>query len=91
MALEQLGRCETETDTKKRVVEAIKEVSQRLGNRPATCRKYYVHPAVLEAYSDGSLFDSLKNCEGERRQEAVVMQVVQAYVKKLDQPVRKGA
>ena len=91
LALEQLGRCETEADTKKRVVEAIKEVSQRLGNRPATCRKYYVHPAVLEAYSDGSLFDSLKHFEGERRQEAVVMQVVQEYVKKLDQPVRKGA
>jgi DNA topoisomerase-1 len=83
LVLEQLGRCETETETKKKVVEAVKEVASRLGNRPATCRKYYVHPAILDAYSDGSLFDTLKKCEGERREEACVMQVVSAYVKKL--------
>lgn len=83
LVLEQLGRCETETETKKKVVEAIKQVANRLGNRPATCRKYYVHPAILDAYSDGSLFDTLKTCTGERREEACVMQVVSGYVKKL--------
>src|SRR5690606_3157375 len=46
LVLEELGRVETQTDAKKAVVEAIKQVSQRLGNRPATCRKYYVHPAI---------------------------------------------
>jgi DNA topoisomerase-1 len=83
LIFEQLGRSETETESKKRIVEAIKEVASRLGNRPATCRKYYVHPAILDAYSDGSLFDTLKKCDGERRQETCVMQVVSAYVKKL--------
>jgi len=34
----------------------VKAVAQKLGNRPATCRKYYIHPAILDAYSDGSLF-----------------------------------
>jgi DNA topoisomerase-1 len=51
----------------------------KLGNRPATCRKYYIHPAILDAYSDGSLFDALKACEGERREEACVIQVVSKY------------
>jgi DNA topoisomerase-1 len=83
LMLEQLGRCETETDKKKSVVEAVKEVAKHLGNRPATCRKYYVHPAVLDAYSDGSLFDALKKAEGDRRQEAVVMNVVSVYLEKL--------
>ena len=83
LILEQMGRCETETEAKKRVVDTIKEVAQRLGNRPATCRKYYVHPAVLDAYSDGSLFDALKKAEGERRREAVVMKVVSTYVEKV--------
>lgn len=83
LVLEQMGRCETQTDTKKKVVEAIKEVASRLGNRPATCRKYYVHPAILDAYSDGSLFDSLKKAEGQKRAEQVVMQVVASHVKKL--------
>ena len=78
LILEQLGRCETETDIKKRVVEAIKEVASRLGNRPATCRKYYVHPAILDAYSDGSLFDALKAARGDKREDAAVMAIVSA-------------
>ena len=68
---------------RKRVVEAIKSVSSKLGNRPATCKKYYVHPAILEAYEDGSLFDALKTCSGARREEACVMLVVSNYVKKM--------
>jgi DNA topoisomerase-1 len=83
LILEQLGRCEKESETKKSVVEAVKQVAQRLGNRPATCRKYYVHPAVLEAYSDGGLFDALKKAQGDRRQETVVMNVVSGYIQKL--------
>ena len=37
------------------VIDAIGEVSRRLGNTPATCRKAYVHPAVVDAYLAGSL------------------------------------
>lgn len=80
LVFEQMGRAETETETKKKIVEAVKEVAQRLGNRPATCRKYYVHPAILDAYSDGSLFDALKACRGDRREEQCVMRVVSSYV-----------
>jgi DNA topoisomerase I len=83
LALEEIGAAATEGDAKKNIVEAIKQVSQKLGNRPATCRKYYVHPAILDAYTDGSLFDALKTCSGERRQEACVNKVVGEYVKKL--------
>ena len=44
-------------DEKTKFGLALKQVSLHLGNRPATCRKYYVHPAIVAAYSDGSLFD----------------------------------
>jgi DNA topoisomerase-1 len=54
-ALLETGRCETEKEAGKAVVEAIKRVSGELGNRPAICRKYYVHPAVIEAFLEGSL------------------------------------
>ena len=37
------------------VSEAIQQVARRLGNTPATCRKAYVHPAVVESYLDGAL------------------------------------
>jgi len=31
-----------------------------LGNRPATCRKYYVHPAIIDVYLDGPLFSAFQ-------------------------------
>jgi DNA topoisomerase-1 len=55
-ALHAAGPATSETAAKKAAVAAIKSVARQLGNRPATCRKYYIHPAVLDAYTDGSLF-----------------------------------
>lgn len=83
LVFEELGPAENATEAKKQVVEAIKRVSARLGNRPATCRKYYVHPAILEAYADGTIFDALKSCDGDRREEQCVMSVVTSYAEKL--------
>lgn len=37
------------------VREAIKETAILLNHTPATCRKYYIHPALPAAYADGSL------------------------------------
>ena len=34
---------------------AIETVAGHLGNTPAVCRACYIHPAVLEAYADGTL------------------------------------
>ena len=57
-ALLRMAGAETVTASKKNVVEAVKQVAQALGNRPATCRKFYIHPAVLDAYADGTLAES---------------------------------
>ncbi len=57
----------SEKTTVKAVVEAIKNVAASLGNRPATCKKFYVHPAVLDAYQSGELskrIDSLSLLSG---------------------------
>jgi DNA topoisomerase I len=35
--------------------KAIDRVAQQLGNTKAVCRKCYIHPAVIDAYVDGSL------------------------------------
>jgi DNA topoisomerase I len=90
LALEAIGRGDTESDAKKNIVEAIKRVSEKLGNRPATCRKYYVHPAVLDAYSDSSLFDVLKKSKGERREEACVRTVVSVYAGKVAEDAKSS-
>jgi DNA topoisomerase-1 len=40
------------------IAKAIEAVAKILGNTKAVCRKCYVHPAVLEAYRDGSLHEA---------------------------------
>jgi DNA topoisomerase-1 len=55
-AVHEAGPAPSETAAKKTIVSVLKTVGRRLGNRPATCRKYYVHPAVIESYTGQSLF-----------------------------------
>lgn len=54
-ALRALAPPESASAAKRVVVEAIRETADRLGNTPAVARGSYVHPAVLEAYLDGTL------------------------------------
>jgi DNA topoisomerase I len=58
--LVQAGPSESETATKRMVAEVVKTVAANLGNRPATCRKYYIHPVVIDAYTDGRLFNLIE-------------------------------
>src|SRR5690348_3091220 len=57
--LRRLGPVENETEARKNVVAAIKATAQSLGNTPAVCRRSYVHPAIIEAYLDGTLIPKL--------------------------------
>ena len=63
-ALLEIGPCATEKEASRAVVEAVKQVSASLGNRPAICRKFYVHPLVIESYLEGSLTQGLENAGG---------------------------
>jgi DNA topoisomerase-1 len=61
-AAQQLSLCgpaNSQTEAKRNIVAATKAVSQRLGNRPATCRKHYIHPIVVEMYQDGCLHNHM--------------------------------
>jgi DNA topoisomerase I len=78
--------CERLTRRKRNVVAAIAATARRLGNTVAVCRKCYVHPAVIEAYLDGSLAEALgrpaeKNgaapAKGLRPEEAAVLKFLQ--------------
>jgi DNA topoisomerase-1 len=40
------------------VSRIIERVAAELGNTPAVCRKSYVHPAVVSAFTDGRLRSS---------------------------------
>ncbi|MCU7496910.1 MAG: DNA topoisomerase IB [Ignavibacteria bacterium] len=58
--LYSLGPAEAEKDKQKNIVQAIKKVSGALNNTPSVCRKYYIHPEVITAYMDDSLFEKME-------------------------------
>ncbi|MGE5353626.1 MAG: DNA topoisomerase IB [Acidobacteriota bacterium] len=58
--LYDLGAAEAEKDKQKNIVQAIKKVSAALNNTPSVCRKYYIHPEIISAYMDNSLFDHME-------------------------------
>jgi len=53
------------------VVRAIKCVAARLGNTPAVCKRCYVHPLVIDAFSDGSLVAALERRANDGLEAAV--------------------
>ena len=45
----------TSGEARKQVLEAVKAVSEKLGNTPAICRKCYIHPVILSSHEAGKL------------------------------------
>ncbi len=60
LALQEFEKFDSETQAKKNIVRAIESVAEKLGNTPSICRKCYVHPAVLDAYLEGSVLDAMR-------------------------------
>jgi DNA topoisomerase-1 len=60
MALQEFEKVDSDAQAKKNVVRAIEAVSEKLGNTPSVCRKCYVHPAILDAYLDGTMLEGLR-------------------------------
>ncbi len=51
---------DTRTACERVIREAIRTTAAILHHTPATCRKYYIHPALLAAYRSGDLFRIMK-------------------------------
>jgi DNA topoisomerase-1 len=86
MALQEFEHFASETQAKKHIVTAIERVAERLGNTPNVCRKCYVHPAVLDAYRDGTMLETVKQraeqemaetLSGLKPEEAAVLALLQ--------------
>ena len=58
-ALRALAPVQNGQAAKRNVIEAVKLTADQLGNTPAVARKSYVHPAVLEAYMEGTIGGAL--------------------------------
>ncbi|HET6861861.1 MAG TPA: hypothetical protein VFH91_02405 [Pyrinomonadaceae bacterium] len=65
LAREGLEEDENPRTVKKKIVAAVKETSEALGNTPAVCRSSYVSPEILHAFEQGKVIDSYFNDLGD--------------------------
>jgi DNA topoisomerase-1 len=87
LALKSIGCCETVTETKRKIVEALDIVSEHLGNTRTVCKKYYVHPLILSLYESKKLDDYVSQLDkiekdddkaGLSPEEKMVMKILEA-------------
>ena len=87
-ALWSLGEAITETDGKKNIVAALDIVSKKLGNTRSVCKKYYVHPILLELYQERKLnkyMEELNKLEEPNNksdliaEEKILMKILKSY------------
>lgn len=61
LLLAELEPIPTQPARKRALNDVISKVAARLGNTPAVCRKSYIHPEIIAAYSeDGSLGQKIR-------------------------------
>jgi DNA topoisomerase I len=66
-ALRRMGPAETKREAEKNIVAAVDLTAKRLGNTRSVCRKYYIHPVLLEAYLEGSVLPPLAERKWNKR------------------------
>ncbi|WP_142784595.1 DNA topoisomerase IB [Changchengzhania lutea] len=54
-ALKQFKYSKKESTREKHVIQAIDQAAESLNNTRAVCKKYYVHPVIINSYIDGSI------------------------------------
>ncbi len=87
--LATLGPGGSETEIKRNIVQAVRQTAKHLGNRPAACRKYYIHPAVFESYQEQTIFSLMGHVPLHASKpmgklsatERAVLRLVKAYVR----------
>lgn len=79
------GEAITETESKRNVNVMLDAVSEKLGNTRTVCKKYYVHPGLIQLYQEQRLHHYLKQLDqleepdettGLTQEEEVLMKVL---------------
>lgn len=55
MEFKSLEQCEDIIERKKNIVAVLDQVAKHLGNTRAVCKKYYVHPVIIDLYENNNL------------------------------------
>jgi DNA topoisomerase-1 len=59
-SLHEISLADVSKDVKKNILAALDEVSKKLGNSRAICKKYYVHPELIRMYEEDELIVYLR-------------------------------
>ncbi|WP_336514447.1 DNA topoisomerase IB [Pollutibacter soli] len=79
-----MDEAHTESTVKKNVLSVLDDVSKKLGNSRSVCRKYYVHPKLIQLYEEGKLMSYVQklSCKeagtlaGLQKNEKVLMKIL---------------
>lgn len=85
LAFREVGGFLTSAEMNKKIPAALDLVAGRLGNTRAVCKKYYVHPVIIDMYQDGKLERYLKELDtiedgkdddGYAQEERILMKIL---------------
>ena len=88
-ALREMGAAPSKRAAEQNIVKAIELTAARLGNTRSVCRKYYIHPVLIEAYLGGDVLPPAPEAEWKprdaggpslRRHEAEVLAFLNARI-----------
>lgn len=60
------GNAADEGDLKHKIADVVAAVSEHLGNTKSVCRKYYIHPVIIESYKKDILVPHFKRSYGRK-------------------------
>lgn len=87
--LKCLEKAETTSQRKSNIVAALNEVSLKLGNTRTVCKKYYVHPGIIDLYEKDEIEKYLKELDGIEepdtpntltKDEKVLMKILKEFI-----------
>jgi DNA topoisomerase-1 len=81
LALQEFEAFDSQASAKKNLRAAIENVASRLGNTPTICRKCYIHPEILNSYTEGEFLLKVKRqAESELREDLTSLKPEEAAV-----------
>ena len=89
--LHEAGAVPTDAEAEAIYRDVVKGVADSLGNTPAVCRDYYIHPDIFAAYQSGKLFSTWQRAARSFTQDPLGLDLAEtAVVRLLKQGLRQA-
>lgn len=89
LAFRDVGDFSSKAEMNKKIPAALDLVAKRLGNTRAVCKKYYVHPDIINLYQEGKLnryikdldrVEESKDPDGYAKEERVLLRILRSHL-----------